>query len=170
MMFVPKYYEMDPVIEDLLFDGSYLLDGMIVLVGDPRFRVDLTEEMTPDHAEAAKRFNRWCSVTNLIVGHEYIAFLATYEDGTKRKVVLDRRWPWLVKLNSLPPRDLLPREEAQFDAFATTPPRHSDPAENQTAVFRFNQGQAPVIPGEDPAWVDDAEQRWRDEKGTTTQP
>ena len=168
-MYVPKYYEMDPATEDLLFDGSCLLDGMIVAVGDPQFRCDLEEEMTPGLAEMVKQRNRWCSVGNLTIGHEYIAFMATYEDGTKRKVVVDRRWPWLVKLNSLPPKDLLPREERPFDAFSQSSRHAIDPGP-ETAVFRFNQGQAPVIPGDEPAWVDDLEQRWQDEKGTSTAP
>ena len=172
-MYLDKYYEMDPNTDDLLFDGTLLRNDMIVVVGDEQFRGDTTAEMTPSNAERIKMFNRWCMVSNLVVGREQIAFIATYDDGTKRKIVCDVRWPWLVKLNSIRP-DQQPQDQA-FDAFGA---RHSDirsipaaphdvplrtfedvPRPDETAVFQFRpSGQG--LSTEETAQGDPDDESW----------
>lgn len=131
-MFVHKYYEMDPATEDLLFDGTYLQDGMTVLVGDPMLRVDLEEDVNPHLEEKAKIRNRWATISNVTISNDELSFLALYSDGTKRKVIVNVAWPWLVKLN-------VPIDNTRsFRAFGNG--RHDA---DQTRIF-----EAPVVPPE----------------------
>lgn len=108
---VPKFYQMDPKTEDLLYDGTSLADGMVILIAtsDERSSLDdLNEEWRKDKALAT---NRWCKVSNLRVlkrtklmdaRSATVSFIAVYEDGTKRK----REYPvgesWFVKIDSIP--------------------------------------------------------------------
>lgn len=99
MTFVDKYYEMLPDHEDLVFDGTLLRDGMTVLVGDERFRQDTTDTgLTERQKELARRFNRWATISHVHSDGDYVAFMAVYDDKTKKKIVVDIAWPWLVKL------------------------------------------------------------------------
>lgn len=136
-MYVDKYYEMDPNTEDLLFDGTFLRNDMIVLPGDPNLRMDTTEQVTPDRAELIRTRNRWSMVSNLIVSGSSAVFVATYDDGTKRKIVCDVRWPWLVKLNSIRPDEQPPAQG--FDAFGA---HHTEVPPSEDLLLPTYQGIA----------------------------
>lgn len=103
--FEPQYREMDPATEKLLFDGSRLRNGMIVLFGSPELRVGIREEMSEDVLELARTRNRWAIVSELEISvgkSGGVAFIATYADHTERKIVGPMFWPWLVKRDSIP--------------------------------------------------------------------
>lgn len=103
--FEPKYREMDPVTEKLLFDGSRLRNGMIVLPGSPERRVDISENMTDAELDRAREHNRWVLVTELVISAGNpggISFIAVYSDHTERKISAPMFWPWLVKRDSIP--------------------------------------------------------------------
>ena len=107
-MFVDKFYEMDPQFEDLLPDGSYLKEGMVVLLEDSMFRADSERvEANPYEAEKMREANRWCRVTHLEIGNRYdpnplIKFIAVYGDGVKKKRVYNVSFAWIVKIDSIP--------------------------------------------------------------------
>lgn len=111
--YVPKYYEMDPTNEDLLFDSLSLVVGMKVLTGDPNLRCDLTDQRAidtdADFIELAKRRNRWFTITYIDEEirnngrYTNLALIAVFDDGTKRKLLVEKPWPWIVKLATLNP-------------------------------------------------------------------
>lgn len=104
--FVEKYYVMDPKLEDLLFDGTELRDGMIVLVGDSSFREEITDGLRGYKLEIAMERNRYCKISR--VGRTFkndqwnVVFLGEYVDGTKRKVVIAEDMPWIVVKQTMP--------------------------------------------------------------------
>lgn len=143
--FVSKWYEMNPGDEDLLFSGKYLLDNMIVLMGDPLCRVEVTQELSEEDLEYAKRYNRWAQITSVSFVSDYVEFLAHYADGTKKKIATNVRRPWLVKLNSLPPRpqtlmdaiDSGQRQPQGYNALEASGAITTTRVDDETAVFQF---------------------------------
>lgn len=97
---LPMHYEMNPKSESLLFDGTYLVENMIVLIGDSMFRANPSSTMVSEIHKAKVR-NRWCRVTNLKTrnngGNREVAFIGVYEDGAQYKRVHSIETPWLVK-------------------------------------------------------------------------
>lgn len=116
-LFVPRDFVMDPEDDDLLFDGTHLKPGMVVLLEDSSLR--------GDPAEAINRYNkvrilesaRWCTVLLVNVRPRYehdqygsvigpmsplVEFLAEYPDGTKAKRSYDASYAWYVKKFSIP--------------------------------------------------------------------
>lgn len=100
--FVDKYYVMDPASEDILFDGTGLVDGMIVLIERTESREELREKMTPGQIDNARWNNRWAKISRVEVRGENVSFFAVYEDHTVKKRVHNVHFPWLVKIASLP--------------------------------------------------------------------
>ena len=107
-LYVSKFYEMDPEVDDLVPDGTYLRHGMVVLIEDSMIRED--EQRAGDRwADARLRENnRWCEVTYLKVTPRYgetrsplVEFIGVYPDGTKRKRAFDASFAWLVRRFSL---------------------------------------------------------------------
>lgn len=123
---VPKYYEMDPLAEDLLYDGSSLKAGMTVLVGDPAFRCDVRDpsSLSEDEYYRAKIRNRWMVVSNLDFLPRDVSFIGIFEDGTKAKITIDGTIPWLVKV------DTIPRDSYASDPISV--PKHNG---DQTQMF-----------------------------------
>jgi hypothetical protein len=105
--FIPKYYMLDPETEDLLFDGSKLRDGMVVVVADPAYRVPILEEMNDEALYLARMLNRFAKISNLVLQFlgdpDRVTFIATYDDGHKVKVTHPMEWAWIVKKNSVNP-------------------------------------------------------------------
>jgi len=102
---VPKYYTMDPATEDLLFDGTHLRTGMIVLYENDLERVDIErikESMRPVEQSTADKWNRWCLVDNPKVNEGNLEFVAVYGDGTKKKMNANVDKAWFVKKSSIP--------------------------------------------------------------------
>ncbi len=95
--FVSKYTEMNPEFEDMMFDGSGLENGMIVLANSD-MRRDVSEPLLPADFHHARKFNRWCEVSNLVKNASGISFLATYEDGTKHRIDLSLNHAWIYKI------------------------------------------------------------------------
>ena len=115
-LFVDKFYEMDPQFEDLLPDGTYLQDGMVVLVEDSFIRADPSNDNKYE-IERARETNRWATVSHIKVMKRWehddmgrvlgessplVSFVATYGDGTKKKRSYDASYAWIVKLDSMP--------------------------------------------------------------------
>jgi hypothetical protein len=99
--FVDQWYVMHPDTEELLYDGSELKEGMRVLIGDRRLRLDLTTERPASEYYHAMQRNRWCIVSKIELFEHQVIFLATYDDGTKFKRTEQTTYPWLVKKNTL---------------------------------------------------------------------
>jgi hypothetical protein len=97
--FVHKYQEMDPNYDGFLFDGTELVDGMVVLA-DIRIRVDVDLQLDPQDYYRARLYNRWFQVSNLTVEHKNVTMQANYEDGTKARIVLSTDHSWLYKLGT----------------------------------------------------------------------
>lgn len=100
--FVDKYYVMDPASEEILFDGTGLVDGMIVLIERTESREEIRDKMSPGQTDNARWNNRWAKISRVEVRGENVSFIATYEDHTVKKRVHNVHFPWLVKLYSLP--------------------------------------------------------------------
>ena len=95
---VDKYYEMDPEEEDYLFDGTELVEGMLVTFADEGLRVDLSEELSEERRWKARRYNRWFEISRIkIQNNATITFLAEYKDGTKHKFTHSVVYPMLAK-------------------------------------------------------------------------
>jgi hypothetical protein len=103
--FEPRYREMDPTTEKLLFDGSRLRNGMVVLYASPESRVEVREGMNEGELDTARERNRWFIVSELTISigsPGSVAFIATYFDHTERKIEETMSSPWLVKRDSIP--------------------------------------------------------------------
>jgi hypothetical protein len=100
--FVDKTYIMDPATEDLLSRGSLLEDGMKVLIESATVKQVMTLKMADAEYALARRYNRWCTVSDIEDIGGRVAFIGTYDDGSKLKLVESRDMAWIVKLDSLP--------------------------------------------------------------------
>lgn len=104
-LMVPKFYTMDPATEDLLPDAEYLVDGLVVLSGEPSDRVDLANRTDEWMTDRAYERNRWARVSHVVRirdgRRDEVAFVATYADGTKRKRRVLPKSAWLVKKDSI---------------------------------------------------------------------
>jgi hypothetical protein len=99
---VDKFYVMDPLTEELLMDGTMLREGMFVLIDRTESREEITSELKGSKLDNARYNNRWCWIKNIVIRGEQISFMATYEDHTAKKRVVNVNYPWLVKIHSLP--------------------------------------------------------------------
>lgn len=106
---VQKYFEMDPKTEDLLFDGTHLRNGMTVLIEDPEEKQDFdsanasrTDPAARGIMWRARKLNRWCTVSNLLVEGDFALFVGIYEDGGKMKRMHEVDSSWFVKKDSIP--------------------------------------------------------------------
>jgi len=118
--FVEKLYEMDPETEDVLDNGTLVIDGMKVLIEAPSLRHAIYEGMTPDEISEARVTNRWATVEKSKVVDGRLSFVAVYEDGIKRKVVQQVDLAWIVKKDSIPRIDTLMTAEGHFREEMTT--------------------------------------------------
>jgi hypothetical protein len=105
--YVGKFFEMDPETDDLLDNGTLVIDGMKVLFEDNGYRADPREGMSAGDTDRAKKSNRWCVVSNSKVkvdnnGNDMLSFIGTYDDGTKRKWDVSARYAWFVKKDTIP--------------------------------------------------------------------
>lgn len=108
--YVDKYYEMDPETEDVLHNGTLVVDGMKVLIEDPSLRQEMDGDMSAYDIYHARKKNRWATVESSKVehhGHPVLTFIGAYEDGVKMKVVEDVNCAWIVKKDSIPRMDEL---------------------------------------------------------------
>lgn len=97
---VDKWYDMDPKVEDLLWDSSELVEGMVVLVEDPMMRIDVRYPLSEEMLYQARTWNRWFMISHIVdLNSNQINFMANYEDGSKRKfVAVAKSRSWLCKL------------------------------------------------------------------------
>lgn len=116
--FVSKYYEIDPVTEDVLHNGTLVIDDMKVLIETSSIRVEIQANMTEGELYAARTYNRWATVTEskvkTIHDQAVLTFVALYDDGTKRKITQDANLAWIVKKDSIPRIDTLMNEGGSF--------------------------------------------------------
>jgi len=106
---VPKYYEMDPLTEDLFFYGDRLMNGMVVLEASASAKTELkppgrwfgSRKLSAPEKLNARIANRWCKVSELRVEGMYVEFIGIYADGTKHVRRMATTHPWLVRLDSL---------------------------------------------------------------------
>jgi len=120
--FVPKYFEMDPELHDLLPNGRRLQNGMKVLCEDEGSRVSLStlvKNPKDFNLHEARKWNRWATVTDLEIVENalitgMITFVGLFEDGTKRQFIKGVEAAWYVKLDSIPEEDPLAEEEAEL--------------------------------------------------------
>jgi len=97
---MPMRYVMDPEVEDLLFDGTHLVNGMEVLFGHDILRRE--PDLEKYHINQLQ-YNRWMRVSNVTRRrNDIIEFIATFDDGTKTKISVAMSWGWYVKKLSIP--------------------------------------------------------------------
>lgn len=119
--FEAKFYQMDPEVDRLLFDGTRLRNGMWVMIAEPDMRVETEAPITPVGGAYAyaRKYNRWTEVSELEVqyfdGERMVAFIGTYDDGTQSKFRVDLNYSWWVKLHSLEGIDLTKEPEWDLD-------------------------------------------------------
>lgn len=100
-----KFYVMDPLTEVVIFDGTELVEGMVVLIDRTDSREDLPENldtMKPAQLDTARWNNRWCRVSRIDIRDHNVSFFATYADHTVKKRIVRADYAWLVKIDSLP--------------------------------------------------------------------
>ena len=106
---VPKYYEMNPDTEDLIFNGDTLINGMVVLLTSTEAKQELDQpgrwfgkrKLTPSEKHRARVCNRWCRVTELDIVGNHVRFVGVYADGTKHPRASSAMNSWLVRFDSL---------------------------------------------------------------------
>lgn len=115
-LFVPKDYVMDPVYDDLLFDGTEIKEGMVILLADSLHRPDPTDTINRWNHTRMLEGARWCTVLRVEITPRYaedengrvisssplLQFLAEYPDGTKAKRTYCCSFAWYVKKFSIP--------------------------------------------------------------------
>lgn len=102
-MFVSQFYEMDPEFEDILYDGTELKNGMVVLIESYHGRAEqCSADSSPTLIAENKILNRWATVERVHFQHGNVHFVAVYGDGTKVKRNYLDALSWLVKKDSLP--------------------------------------------------------------------
>lgn len=119
--FVPKYYVMDPETEEIVFDGTCLENGMVVLIANPNERARPETDWSRDWSlDRLNECNRWCKVSKVTVFPEInvVHFIGTYEDGTQRKRKYSIDESWIVKKDSMDLAERLP-EKVQECIMAT---------------------------------------------------
>lgn len=104
-IFVDQFYEMDPQFEDLLPDGTYLRDGMIILTDTASLRRHIYDNMCPHDLYHARITNRWATVSNVQLCDDRVMFVAIYADGVKKKRIYSVEHGWIVKIDSLSTED-----------------------------------------------------------------
>jgi hypothetical protein len=105
--FVDQFYLMDPVDEDVLHNGTLVIDGMKVLIESPTYREKIHPNMSAGDTYDALKNNRWATVTeSKIVDHgngiNSLAFVGVYDDGVKMKIDNPVNLAWIVKKDSIP--------------------------------------------------------------------
>jgi hypothetical protein len=105
--FVDQFYLMDPVDEDVLHNGTLVIDGMKVLIESPTYREKIHPNMSAGDTYDALKNNRWATVTeSKIVDHgngiNSLAFVGVYDDGVKMKIDQPVNLAWIVKKDSIP--------------------------------------------------------------------
>lgn len=118
--YVDKYHRMIPKVEDLLFDGTKLRDGMVVVVAEQSYRMEITDSLRGESLHLALLMNRWARISDVtleFVGNESVVFVATYDDGHKEKRRHPMDWAWLVKVDSISDEAPVPRALADSDHF-----------------------------------------------------
>lgn len=102
--FVEQFYEMNPDTEDILFDGTELRDGMVVLIENDSSRENLGTVSLSGGAMLTKALvnNRWCTVSNIRIENSLVYFIAEYENGIKKKRWTSDTYAWYVKKDSIP--------------------------------------------------------------------
>lgn len=108
--FVPKYYQMNPETEDVLFDGNALVNGMKVLIEDPEYRTTIPPNgfhgLNQEVLNRARRWNRWLTVSDLRFDktNRSVSFIGIYyPDGVKMKITALIDLAWLVKKETIKP-------------------------------------------------------------------
>jgi hypothetical protein len=94
-------YEMDPAVDDLLFEGTELRDGMIVL---PEARRDRDPERRGSHADQWRQVTRLRVRPTVICGQnvDLVEFIGVYVDGYKAKESMGSVNSWIVRKDSVP--------------------------------------------------------------------
>lgn len=119
-LFVSRDYIMNPEDDDLLFDGTELKPGMVVLLESSTMKGS-PEDMNNEWSR--KRYmenNRWCEVIRVEVRERFdhdesgrtvscsplVSFMARYPDGTLAKRQYDASFAWYVKKFSIPTEEV----------------------------------------------------------------
>lgn len=119
---VPKFYEMDPKTEDLLFDGTRLLNGMKVLIDNNDVRVRAIESDLEEDWQItkAKKYNRWCTIEEIRYAQHFIHFVGVYDDGSKAKWSEPISLSWYIKKDSIPTAEKEKAEDEKLVADMAT--------------------------------------------------
>jgi len=115
-VFVDKDFVMNPEDDDLLFDGTMLKPGMVVLLESSLMKGSPSDLDSPWSKNHYLENNRWCEVLRVEVRRRFdrdendrvvsssplVSFMARYPDGTLAKRTYDASFAWYVKKFSIP--------------------------------------------------------------------
>jgi hypothetical protein len=167
---VDKWYEMDPEVETLLYDGTELVEGMIVLIETSNKKVDVRLELSDEELYYAHRWNRWMMISRIKIVDGIVWFLAEYEDGTQAKLSTSVNHAWLSKFG----KPMVGRAEVtgqlQFAdpdvALVPTPGKATLYVTEGVADVRDTWNHDHTNPLERRSLFEEIEDKWEQEKGT----
>jgi hypothetical protein len=112
--FVEKNF-VPPRQDEIMVDGSNLKNGMRVLIADPESRVELhylvDESPSPMTVFTARKYNRWCTVSNVRRTGSKVSFTGTYNDGAMYRHSTPHESVWYVTRDSMTERNKKKRTE-----------------------------------------------------------
>lgn len=109
MNVIPPFHMFDPETDVLIFDGTCLDDGMVVMLEDYCARAQLCDGGLP-----SMYIHQWLTVTRTVIKwvDEEVHFVARYDDGYQTKFMIPLNYAWLAKKTSVKPgHDIGPREK-----------------------------------------------------------
>lgn len=182
---VDKWHDMDPETDDLLFDGTELVEGMVVLIADPKMRVDIRYPLSPKMLYRARTWNRWFVVSHLSISDsdKTVIMMANYEDGSKRKIETQASLPWISKFGrpvvGLPIQNAVGRVSVDENVYGQRrlPILEEDFSQERLGTWNHDH-RRPIQPNnpytdipkisisDDDYQPETLEDRWHEEKGT----
>lgn len=96
-------YEFDPAQDNIIFDGTCLAEGMVVMLEDPevRFMMHVARGQFSEHRHV---YHSWCTVTRMIVlpDENEVHFIGVFTDGFQKKFMIPLQHAWLARSYSIP--------------------------------------------------------------------
>lgn len=153
--FVGKYYQMNPETDRLLFDATELHDGMTILIENPEVRIDVSRELDEEAYDLALRWNRWARTSHVVIDEQpgILAFIATYYDGSQKKIVIGSKHAWLAKklaMESTPVTDYRPRDEYSYRTSRYDPPKDSTAIISRYEAEQYERDKLVPAPHDEP--------------------
>lgn len=109
--FVPKRED------EIMVDGSNLKNGMRVLIADTTARMSIDELLgenpEPRYVFMLRKYNRWCTISNVRRNGKKLSFTGTYDDGSMYRHDASYQSIWYVDRASMVDRSKKKRAEVR---------------------------------------------------------